>query len=122
MQRHAFVATSIALCALLFAACGSDDEEEITQPQSQLQDCPALISISGLTYSPNSCRVRVGTSVTIPAGNSHPGRGVSTNSNPIPSAAFTAPTAVTFTAAGVYTYECTAHSGVGMTASITVVP
>ncbi|MCS7068862.1 MAG: plastocyanin/azurin family copper-binding protein [Meiothermus sp.] len=99
---------------VLIAAC------QDSSPGTELPTCPPTIGIEGLAYSPSSCKMGVGQRVSISASTAHPLRGLGTG-NPIPATPTTATQSYTFSKAGTYEYECSAHSAQGMKGSITVV-
>jgi plastocyanin len=84
---------------------------------SSLQDCPSTISISGLTYTPNACKVKVGASITIKASNTHPLSGSGAGKNVTSQ---TTDQVIAFTEAGKFDYVCDAHVNQNMKGSITV--
>lgn len=89
-------------------------------PQHRATSLPEHIGIEGFAYNPSSCKITVGQSVSISASTTHPLRGLGTG-NPIAATPTTSTQSYTFSAAGTYEYECTAHSAQGMKGSITVV-
>jgi plastocyanin len=89
----------------------------VTAATSSLPDCPSTITISGLTYVQNSCKVKVGASVTISASTSHPLSGTGAGKT-ITSAK--SDQTIAFTQAGKFDYLCDAHVNQGMKGSITV--
>jgi plastocyanin len=107
-----FVAAIISTSVLSSCTTG----EKIT-PGPTVQDCPEVITISGLTYVQNSCKVKVGASVTISASTSHPlsgsGAGKTITSQ-------TTNQTIAFAEKGKFDYVCDFHTGQGMKGSITV--
>jgi plastocyanin len=114
---HTLVRAGLGFLGLLglFAACRNN-----LGPGPGLQNCPPTIQIEGLAYSPSSCKIGVGQSVSISASPTHPLRGLGAG-NPIPTTPTTATQSYTFSTSGTYEYECTLHSAQGMKGSITVV-
>ncbi len=115
MHRFMWVGLGVVGLLGLFAACQNN-----SGPNPGLQTCPTTIGIEGLAYSPSSCKITVGQSVSISANTTHPLRGLGAG-NPIAATPTTTTQSYTFSTAGTYEYECTAHSALGMKGSITVV-
>ncbi len=113
---------AVTLLAVASVSCSSDKTTTQPLPEVTLADCPSAITISGLTYSPASCKIRAGGSVSIQVSSTHPLAPISTNTNPIRPASTGGSATTVFPTAGVYTYECTTHTASGMKGSITVVP
>ncbi len=94
-------------------------EITVTAATSSLPDCPSTITISGLTYVQNSCKIEIGASVTISASSSHPlsgsGAGKTITSQ-------TSNQTIAFTQTGKFDYVCDFHINQGMKGSITVEP
>lgn len=114
---HRFLWAGLGVLGLLgiFAACQNN-----SGPNTGLPTCPNTIGIEGFAYNPSSCKISVGQSVSIAASPTHPLRGLGTG-NPITATPTTTTQSYTFSTAGTYEYECTAHSAQGMKGSITVV-
>ncbi len=112
---------TVAGLFFLLNACGS---APVTPPAATA--CGTKIAAgtaAANVYVPADCQITLGGSsktLTIEGSAVHPLDSVSSN---WPSAIAAAQTdqAVTFTAAGVYTFKCHVHGGFGMTGKITVV-
>ena len=106
----------LCLTVLAFSACNTPPPS----PPDTNDACPATITIGpGNNYSPSSCSLSVGQSVTIQAFGSHPltgsGAGKTVTST-------VKDQTIGFTAAGTFSYKCDVHGGFGMTGTITVKP
>jgi plastocyanin len=81
--------------------------------------CPTSITISGLKYLPSNCKIKLGTSITIPANSSYP---ISGSGAGITIPAQTKKTQVlVFKETGKFEYQSDIYAGQGMKGSITVI-
>jgi plastocyanin len=115
MQKFLWAGLGVFGLLSIFAACQNN-----SGPNTGLPTCPATIGVEGLAYNPSRCKITLGQSVSISASPIHPLRGLGAG-NPIPATPTPTTQSYTFSAAGTYEYECTAHTAQGMKGSITVV-
>mgnify|MGYP000202679790 CR=1 FL=1 len=113
-----------AALALTLAACSGGGQTTNPSPPPSpppvgTTACPATITIGpGNSYSPSSCTIKVGQTVTISASGTHPLSGVGAGQN---FKGETSNKTLGFSAAGTFNYVCDRHQP-GMAGTITVEP
>lgn len=107
----------VMVLGAIFSGCNSNPKPN--PDPSPLATCPATITIGpGNVYSPASCKIAVGATVTISASNSHPLNGSGAGRTPINQA--TTDQTIAFPTAGTFEFQCQFHSSGGMKGSIIV--